>query len=117
MVFSSSNKLSLITKEIDIARCNGHWQVIPDLARRYKKYNPDGTAFQQTILAEAALIEFNKTSPQDSKQVQHIEKQLETVLQQITIKDQELEIQQRLFLQEFILKIRNMMMLYYYWKI
>ena len=27
--------------DLDTARCKGQWQMIPELARRYKKYHPD----------------------------------------------------------------------------
>jgi hypothetical protein len=37
-----TNKALLIAKDIDIARCKGNWQAIPELARRYKKHNPPG---------------------------------------------------------------------------
>ncbi|CAO3618316.1 unnamed protein product [Cunninghamella blakesleeana] len=91
MMFSSSNKLTHIINEIDIARCKGHWKSIPDLARRYKKYNPDGSALENIILAEASFIDLYRVSPPNPKQVQHIESQLETILQQYTIKDVELQ--------------------------
>ncbi|KAI8374555.1 uncharacterized protein BYT42DRAFT_410897 [Radiomyces spectabilis] len=51
----SSAKLQQISRDIEVARCKGNWQAIPELARRYKKYNPDGTVTEQTILAEASL--------------------------------------------------------------
>lgn len=40
----TSVKAIQIGKDIDNARCNGNWAVIPDLARRYKKYNAEGTS-------------------------------------------------------------------------
>jgi hypothetical protein len=42
MLFTSASKLQQIEKEIDVARCKGRWQAIPDLARRYVKHNPQG---------------------------------------------------------------------------
>lgn len=38
----TSAKAIQIGKDIDVARCNGNWVAIPELARRYKKYNSDG---------------------------------------------------------------------------
>ncbi|KAI9480344.1 MAG: hypothetical protein EXX96DRAFT_562241 [Benjaminiella poitrasii] len=57
----ASAKLIQISKDIDSARCNGNWTVISDLARRYKKYNPEGTVFEQTVLAEAGFIQTMNT--------------------------------------------------------
>ncbi|KAF7726682.1 hypothetical protein EC973_008556 [Apophysomyces ossiformis] len=64
----TSPKAIQIAKELDIARSKGDWQAIPELARRYKKYNPDGTVFldylmpvkvlEQTSVAEATLSQF-----------------------------------------------------------
>ncbi|KAI7864852.1 hypothetical protein BDF14DRAFT_1139781 [Spinellus fusiger] len=51
-----SAKAIQIAKDIDVCRCKGNWLAIPELARRYKKHNPDGTVLEQTILAEASLI-------------------------------------------------------------
>jgi hypothetical protein len=39
----TSAKAIQIAKEIDSARCKGNWNALPELARRYKKHNPDGT--------------------------------------------------------------------------
>lgn len=39
----ASAKAIQISKDIDIARCSGNWAVIPELARRYKKYYSEGT--------------------------------------------------------------------------
>lgn len=38
----TSSKAIQIAKEIDAARCKGNWIALPELARRYKKHNPDG---------------------------------------------------------------------------
>lgn len=38
----ASAKAIQISKDIDVARCNGNWAVIPELARRYKKYYSEG---------------------------------------------------------------------------
>ncbi|KAG0194864.1 hypothetical protein DFQ28_002939 [Apophysomyces sp. BC1034] len=54
----STPKALQIAKELDSARSKGNWQAIPELARRYKKYNPDGTVLEQTSLAEATLSQF-----------------------------------------------------------
>lgn len=40
----ASTKAIQIGKEIDLARCNGNWLAITDLARRYKKYNSEGAS-------------------------------------------------------------------------
>ncbi|KAG2185895.1 hypothetical protein INT43_002333 [Umbelopsis isabellina] len=53
----TSAKAIQIAKDIDAARCKGNWIAIPELARRYKKHNPDGTVLEQTILAEHALVQ------------------------------------------------------------
>ncbi|KAI9283173.1 hypothetical protein BY458DRAFT_495654 [Sporodiniella umbellata] len=58
----TSAKLVQISKDIDTSRCNGSWSAIPDLARRYKKYNLEGTILEQTILAEASLSEITANS-------------------------------------------------------
>ncbi|KAG2206740.1 hypothetical protein INT47_003682 [Mucor saturninus] len=50
-----TNKALVIAKDIDIARCKGNWQALPELARRYKKHNPPGIVLEQSILAEVAL--------------------------------------------------------------
>ncbi|KAI8085699.1 hypothetical protein BDF21DRAFT_243522 [Thamnidium elegans] len=51
----TSAKAIQIAKDIDASRCSGNWLAITELARRYKKYNPDGA--EQTVLAEANLIQ------------------------------------------------------------
>ncbi|GAB5590884.1 hypothetical protein Unana1_05784 [Umbelopsis nana] len=53
----TSSKAIQIAKEIDAARCKGNWIALPELARRYKKHNPDGIVLEQTILAEYALTQ------------------------------------------------------------
>jgi hypothetical protein len=40
----TSIKAIQIGKDLDSARCSGNWAVIPDLARRYKKYNSEGSS-------------------------------------------------------------------------
>jgi lipocalin len=40
----SSAKAVQIAKDIDVARCNGNWTAITELARRYKKYNTEGAS-------------------------------------------------------------------------
>ena len=35
-------KASQLARNLEIARCKGNWNAIPDLARRYKKYNGTG---------------------------------------------------------------------------
>ncbi|CAJ0754290.1 14700_t:CDS:2, partial [Entrophospora sp. SA101] len=37
-------KASQREKEIDAARYKGNWNVIPELARKYRKHNPAGIA-------------------------------------------------------------------------
>lgn len=37
-----TNKAIVIAKDIDLARTKGNWQAIPELARRFKKHNPNG---------------------------------------------------------------------------
>ncbi|KAG0797788.1 hypothetical protein G6F22_004619 [Rhizopus arrhizus] len=59
----ASAKLVQISKDIDTARCNGNWSAIPELARRYKKYNSEGTILEQTILAEANLSQLCANKP------------------------------------------------------
>jgi hypothetical protein len=39
-----SSKAIQIAKDIDLARCNGNWSALPELGRRYKKYNPEGAS-------------------------------------------------------------------------
>ena len=29
------------SSDLDTARCQGNWAVIPELAKKYKKYHPD----------------------------------------------------------------------------
>ncbi|EPB92511.1 hypothetical protein HMPREF1544_00524 [Mucor circinelloides 1006PhL] len=53
----ASAKAIQISKDIDVARCNGNWAVIPELARRYKKYYSEGTVLEQTVLAEINLVQ------------------------------------------------------------
>lgn len=74
----ASAKAIQISKDIDVARCNGNWAVIPELARRYKKYYSEGTGessirlyaaervsltlicrpvLEQTVLAEINLVQ------------------------------------------------------------
>ncbi|GAA5816925.1 hypothetical protein MFLAVUS_010460 [Mucor flavus] len=53
----TSAKAIQIAKDIDASRCSGNWVVITELARRYKKYNSDGAVLEQTVLAEANLIQ------------------------------------------------------------
>lgn len=45
----TSAKLVQISKDIDTARCNGNWSAIPELARRYKKYNSEGTSKKKEL--------------------------------------------------------------------
>ncbi|KAG1455959.1 hypothetical protein G6F56_006943 [Rhizopus delemar] len=86
----ASAKLVQISKDIDSSRCNGNWSAIPELARRYKKYNPEGTILEQTILAEANLSQIvNKLNAQDTiekrlepEQVKSVQQQLEKAIQQ-----------------------------------
>ncbi|KAI7906808.1 uncharacterized protein BX663DRAFT_548947 [Cokeromyces recurvatus] len=63
----SINKATIIAKEIDTARCKGNWQAIPELARRYKKHNPNDNVLEQSILAEANLNNIIQTSRGESK--------------------------------------------------
>ena len=35
-------KASQLARDLEIARCKGNWNAIPDLARKYKKYNGTG---------------------------------------------------------------------------
>ncbi|CAO3595862.1 unnamed protein product [Absidia cylindrospora] len=74
MLFTSSSKISQILEEIDTARCKGRWKAIPNLARRYVKYNPEGTGLEQLVLAEATLVQLGQTKKTwDSKEVQPIQ--------------------------------------------
>ncbi|CAJ0644372.1 10956_t:CDS:10 [Entrophospora sp. SA101] len=50
-------KASQREKEIDAARYKGNWNVIPELARKYRKHNPAGIVLEQTVLAELALVQ------------------------------------------------------------
>ncbi|ORZ07691.1 hypothetical protein BCR42DRAFT_472194 [Absidia repens] len=82
MLFTSSSKISQILEEIDTARCKGRWKAIPNLARRYVKYNPEGTGLEQLVLAEATLVQLGETKKSwDSKEVQPIQDQLQTVFE------------------------------------
>ncbi|CAG8433123.1 7787_t:CDS:10 [Ambispora gerdemannii] len=49
-------KASQREKELDAARCKGNWVAIPELARKYRKHNPDGIVLEQTALAEFSLV-------------------------------------------------------------
>ncbi|KAL1920695.1 uncharacterized protein VTP21DRAFT_1072 [Calcarisporiella thermophila] len=55
-------KLVQITKDIEASRCNAKWNNIPELARRYRKYSPEDTAFADLITAECEIV----------KQVNHL---------------------------------------------
>ncbi|KAI9487484.1 MAG: hypothetical protein EXX96DRAFT_81148 [Benjaminiella poitrasii] len=63
----STNKATVIAKEIETARCKGNWQAIPELARRYKKHNPNDIVLEQTILAEANLDNIIQSNRTESK--------------------------------------------------
>ncbi|KAI8144131.1 hypothetical protein BJV82DRAFT_77364 [Fennellomyces sp. T-0311] len=69
----TTTKASQLAKDIEIARCKGNWQAIPDLARRYKKYNNTGagTVLEQTVLAEAALAQLTSASEGKSTGIAH----------------------------------------------
>ncbi|CAG8518364.1 1508_t:CDS:10 [Paraglomus brasilianum] len=54
---TNSTKAALKEKELDTARCKGNWNEIPELARKYKKHNPDGVVLEQTALAEYELVQ------------------------------------------------------------
>ncbi|CAG8550778.1 5734_t:CDS:10, partial [Acaulospora morrowiae] len=43
-------------KEIDVARCKGNWDAIPELARKFRKHSASGIVLEQTALAEYALV-------------------------------------------------------------
>ncbi|CAG8451093.1 6862_t:CDS:10 [Ambispora leptoticha] len=58
-------KASQREKELDIARCKGNWVAIPELARKYRKHNPDGIVLEHTALAEFSLV----------LAIQHVEEQ------------------------------------------
>ncbi|KAI8971935.1 hypothetical protein BDF20DRAFT_709137 [Mycotypha africana] len=62
-----TSKAAAIAKEIDVARCKGNWQAIPELARRYKKHNPSGTVLEQSILGEAGLDNIVHSSQRESR--------------------------------------------------
>ncbi|KAI8348866.1 hypothetical protein BD560DRAFT_237956 [Blakeslea trispora] len=53
----ASAKATQLGRDIDNARCVGNWVAIPELARRYKKYNSEGTILEQTVLAEATFVQ------------------------------------------------------------
>ncbi|KAI8881422.1 hypothetical protein K501DRAFT_6050 [Backusella circina FSU 941] len=61
-----SSKALQIAKEIDLARCNGNWSALPELGRRYKKYNPEGAILEQTIVAENSLVQVLNTTRAES---------------------------------------------------
>ncbi|KAJ1828639.1 hypothetical protein LPJ56_000987, partial [Coemansia sp. RSA 2599] len=46
-----------LSKEIDTARCVGHWSSIAGLAAKYAKHNPGGHVFSSIISCEAKLEE------------------------------------------------------------
>ncbi|CEP11254.1 hypothetical protein [Parasitella parasitica] len=65
-----ANKALIISKEIDVARCKGNWQALVELARRYKKHNPNGLGtLEQSILAEARLSNVLEANGQDSRKL------------------------------------------------
>lgn len=37
-----TNRAIVIEKDIDLARCQSNWQAIPELARKFRKHNPNG---------------------------------------------------------------------------
>ncbi|CAG8527190.1 13023_t:CDS:10 [Acaulospora colombiana] len=43
-------------KEIDVARCKGAWDAIPELARKFRKHSAAGIVLEQTALAEYTLV-------------------------------------------------------------
>lgn len=53
----ASTKAIQIGKDIDAARCSGNWLAIHELARRYKKYHSEGAILEQTVVAEANLVQ------------------------------------------------------------
>ncbi|RUS13729.1 hypothetical protein BC938DRAFT_477702 [Jimgerdemannia flammicorona] len=53
----TSSKALQIEKEIDAARCKASWSTIPELTRRYKKHNSEGSVLEQTVLAELTLTQ------------------------------------------------------------
>ncbi|KAI7855650.1 hypothetical protein BDC45DRAFT_505552 [Circinella umbellata] len=101
----TASKVVQISKEIEDARCKGNWNLIPELARRYKKHNPKGEILAQTITAEASLSQLsinvrksnsqqqqrrrdinNEVQPDlppqlDPKQVKSLQLQLESIIQ------------------------------------
>ncbi|KAI9258783.1 hypothetical protein BDA99DRAFT_514132 [Phascolomyces articulosus] len=44
--------------DLDTARCQGNWAVIPELAKRYKKYHPDESVIVATATYEAKFSLF-----------------------------------------------------------
>ncbi|KAI9243729.1 hypothetical protein BDA99DRAFT_529892 [Phascolomyces articulosus] len=98
----TTTKASQLAKDLEAARCKGNWQAIPELARRYKKYNGTGQVLEQTVLVEATLgqlttlsegrvtgIDHQHDNPDtiswqcrlESEQVRPLVQQLESVLQ------------------------------------
>lgn len=62
MLFTSASKVHQIEKEIDVARCKGRWQAIPDLARRYVKHNPKGKGMVEKDSKQRAPFEWHAHS-------------------------------------------------------
>ncbi|KAI8084650.1 uncharacterized protein BX664DRAFT_267192 [Halteromyces radiatus] len=51
------SRLDQSRQELDLARCRSQWSNVPNLAYRFKKYNPDDEVLQETACLEAQLIE------------------------------------------------------------
>ncbi|KAI7878419.1 protein prenylyltransferase [Lichtheimia hyalospora FSU 10163] len=57
--------------DLDTARCKGQWQMIPELARRYKKYHPDESVMDTAACLEAEfaiLLARQRKSPINNQQ-------------------------------------------------
>lgn len=48
----TSTKAIQIGKDLDNARCHGNWTAVPELARRFKKYNSEGASKLKLIIKE-----------------------------------------------------------------
>lgn len=51
-----TNRAIVIEKDIDLARCQSNWQAIPELARKFKKHNPNGIGKKKRKKEEEGVI-------------------------------------------------------------
>ncbi|KAI8074486.1 hypothetical protein BC940DRAFT_329035 [Gongronella butleri] len=82
MLFAHSTQSAHLAQEIDRARCQGHWHLVPDLVKRYVRQHPEGVEeWEQLLLAEVQLVQLVKDARTvEAHEAQGIKSQLDTVL-------------------------------------